>query len=176
MLAVAGVAVGHIIGYAVAHPYTATREAALGGHEYLPVAASVVVPIGVIAALVWGIQAARAMGMAGQIDPRRLALAQIGVFAVQEVGERAVSGAGAASVLVERGVWFGIVAQVVVAFLITRAVDLVTRAARFVVGGRRATIIRPALVAAFRPQAVIVTTVAAVSVGLRAPPVVGSTR
>lgn len=176
MLAVAGVAVGHIAGYAIAHPDAAGREAALGGHAYLPVAASVLVPLGVVAALAWSVQAARSMGMSGQLDARRLALAQIGVFAVQEVGERLVSGAGAGTALVERGVWIGLVAQVVVAFLVTRAVDLAARAVRFVVRGRRPTVALPPVVTRVLEQTVLRSTAAPVAVGLRAPPVVGSPR
>jgi hypothetical protein len=176
MLAVAGVAVGHIAGYAIAHPDAAGREAALGGHAYLPVAASVLVPLGVVAALAWAVQTARSMGMSGHIDARRLALAQIGVFAVQEVAERIVNGAGAGSALAERGVWIGLVAQVVVALLVTRAVDLASRAVRFVVRGRRPTSTLVADVGPFRPHAVLRSIAAPVAVGLRAPPVVGSPR
>lgn len=176
MLVVGGVAVGHIAGYGIAHPDAAGREAALGGHAYLPVAASVLVPLGVVAALAWAVQAARSMGMSGHIDARRLALAQIGVFAVQEAGERIVSGAGAASALTERGVWVGVVAQVVVAFLVTRAVDLAARAVRFVARGQRPTVALPAAVTPFLPHMVVRSTAAPVAVGLRAPPVVGSAR
>lgn len=176
MLAVAGVALGHIMGYAVAHPGAAAREAALGGHAYLPVTASVVVPLGVATALVWAIRTARSMGMAGEIRFSHLALAQVAVFAVQEVGERMVSGAGAAAALGERGVWFGIVAQVLVAFLITRSVDLVRRVARFVTGGRRLVLDRPLPASPLVLRAVLVSSPAAVAVGLRAPPRIGSLR
>ncbi len=94
MLAVAGVAVGHIAGYAIAHPDAAGREAALGGHAYLPVAASVIVPLGVLTALVWAVRTARTLHLAGRIDVRHLVVAQLAVFGCQEVAERLVSGAG----------------------------------------------------------------------------------
>lgn len=176
MLAVAGVALGHIAGYAVAHPNGAVREAALGGHAYLPVTASVVVPLGVATALVWAIRTARSMGMAGEIRCTHLALAQVALFSVQEVGERVASGAGAGTTLGERGVWFGLVAQVLVAFLVTRSVDLVRRVARFVTAGRRPTVDRPVPVPPFSPRTVLVSSPAAVAVGLRAPPGIGSLR
>lgn len=176
MLVVSGVALGHLAGYAVAHPKAASREAALGGHAYLPVTASVLVPLGVATALVWAIRTARAMGMAGEIRCTHLALAQVAVFSLQEVGERVVSGAGAAAALGERGVWFGLVAQVVVAFLITRSVDLVRRVACFVIGGRRPIGDRPVPRSPFVLRSVLVSTPAAVAVGLRAPPGTGSTR
>lgn len=170
MLVVAGVAVGHIAGYAVAYPDAAGREAALGGHGYLPVAAGIVVPLGVVAALVWAVRTARSMGMAGEIETRHLALAQSAVFLCQEVAERVVAGNGVTATLGERGVWFGLLAQVVVAFLVTRAVDLVRRATRFVTGGRQpmGTRLRPTRPLLLHP--VLWTTPMPVAVGLRAPP------
>ncbi len=176
MLAVAGVAVGHITGYAIAHPDAAGREAALGGHVYLPIAASAIVPLGVFVALVWGIRTARTLDMAGRIDTRHLVMAQLAIFGAQEIAERIVSGAGAGSALVERGVWVGIVAQVVVAVVVVRSIDLVRRAVRFV-SGSRARSVGPALVAApWLPRSLSWSTETPVAVGLRAPPMVGSPR
>lgn len=176
MLATAGVAVGHIAGYALAHPDGAAREAALGGHAYLPTAAATVIPIGVVVALWWAVRTARSLGLAGQIDWRRLAAAQAAVFAVQEVGERFVGGEGLGAVVSERGVWFGLIAQVVVAFLAVRGIDLVRRAVRSVVVGRPVTTNLP------KPSILVPTVLvpalapATVAVGLRAPPSFGSPR
>lgn len=176
MLATAGVAVGHIAGYAIAHPDGAAREVALGGHAYLPAAAATVIPVGVVAALWWAVRTARALGLAGQIDWRRLAAAQVGVFVAQEIGERFVNGEGLDAVVSERGVWLGLVAQVVVAFLATRGIDVVRRAVRAVVEGRPVTTNLP------RPQILVPTVLAptvapaTVAVGLRGPPSFGSVR
>lgn len=171
MLALAGVAVGHIAGYALAHPGSAAREAALGGHAYLPVAATVVVPIGVVAALVWAIRTARSLGLGGEIEVRHLVAAQVGLFVVQEIGERVLSGDGGVSALAERGVWFGLVAQVVVAWLVCRSVDAVRKAVRFVcaarpyVSGRVQVVNDGPVTSSLRPV------ITGVAVGLRAPPV-----
>lgn len=174
MLATAGVAVGHIVGYAVAHPDAAAREAALGGHAYLPTAAATVIPIGVGAALWWAVKTARSLGLAGSIDWRRLAAAQLGVFAFQEVGERLVGGEAATAVFAERGVWFGLVAQVLVAFVVTRFIDVVRRTVRLVTRGRPVTAQLPRLSFSTPVAARIVVHVPTVSVGLRAPPSFGS--
>lgn len=174
MLAVSGVAVGHIVGYGVAHPQAAAREAALGGHAYLPSVAAVAIPLGVVAALVWAIRTSRQLGLAGAIPFRTLAIAQLAVFAVQEIGERVVVGEPASSVLTERGVWFGLLAQVAVARLITRSVDAVRRVVHLLTGGGRVLrdAVRPPI--SFVPVVVRVQRAVAVSVGLRAPPVVGA--
>lgn len=175
MLATAGVAVGHIAGYALAHPDAAAREAALGGHAYLPAAAATVIPVGVVVALWWAVRTARQLGLGGQIDWRRLAAAQVAVFAVQEVGERLVGGEATTAVFVERGVWFGLVAQLVVAFLVVRGIDVVRRAVRFVTAGRPVTSGLPEIT--FRVPVVPTSSIATatVAVGLRAPPSFGST-
>lgn len=176
MLATAGVAVGHIAGYALAHPDGAAREVALGGHAYLPTAAATVIPLGVVAALWWSIKTARSLGLAGQIDWRRLAAAQVAVFIVQEIGERFVGGEGLDAVVSERGVWFGLVAQVVVAVLAVRGIDLVRRAVRLVVGGRPVTTGLPPLIGYLHHISAPVLAPATVAVGLRAPPSFGSAR
>ncbi len=176
MLATAGVAVGHIAGYALAHPDGAAREAALGGHTYLPAAAATVIPVGVLAALWWAVRTARSLGLAGCIDWRRLASAQLAVFAVQEVGERLVGGEGLDAVVTERGVWLGLVAQVAVAFLTTRGIDLVRRAVRLVTGSRPVTTQLPRLLLPTRSTSSPALVPATVAVGLRAPPSFGSAR
>ena len=177
MLAVAGVAVGHILGYAIAHPDAAARQAALGGHAYLPAAASVVVPLGVAAALVWAVRTSRHLGVAATIPFRTLAVAQVAVFAVQEVGERLVAGQGPAAVLAERGVWFGLLAQLLVAAAVTRALHAVRRVVRAVLrGGRVHRAPRPALPIVLVPARAPRRAPASVAVGLRAPPVVGAAR
>lgn len=177
MLAVAGVAVGHVLGYAVAHPDAAGREAALGGHAYLPAAASVAVPLGVVAALVWAVRTSRQLGVAATIPFRTLAVAQLAVFAAQEVGERLVGGQGAAAVLTERGVWVGLVAQLLVAAVVTRALHAVRRVARAVLrGGRVHRTPLPARPIVFAPAHAPRRAPASVAVGLRAPPVVRAAR
>ncbi len=176
MLAIAGVAVGHIVGYGLAHPEDAAREAALGGHAYLPATASVVVPLGVVAALVWAVRTSRQLGMAGSIPWRHLACAQVGLFALQEIGERAVVGDPLSSVFVERGVWLGLVAQVAIALLVTRAVDAVRRVVRSVRCGGRLLGDRLHLEIPFVPVPAPRVVPVPVSVGLRAPPVVGTSR
>lgn len=174
MLAVSGVAVGHILGYSAAHPEVAAREAALGGHAYLPTVATVVIPLGVVAALAWAVRTSRQMGLAGAIQFRTLALAQLAVFTVQEVGERAVVGDPVSGVLTERGVWLGVVAQVLVAYVVTRSIDAVRRVIQLLTGGGRVLRdgIRPRV--SFVPVVAAPQRIAAVAVGLRAPPVVGA--
>lgn len=174
LLVTAGVAVGHVAGYAAAHPEAAAREAALGGHAYLPPLAAAIIPLGVVAALVWAVRTARELGLAGQIRWSHLALAQVAVFAVQEVGERVVVGGAATDALAERGVWFGLVAQLLVAFVITRAIDLVRRTVRFVLAGGRRTVSLPRTSGSRTTVLPPVLRPATVAVGLRAPPLVGS--
>ena len=176
MLALAGVAVGHIVGYGLAHPETAAREAALGGHAYLPAAASVAIPLGVVAALVWAVRTGRQLGMAGRIPWRSLAAAQLALFAVQEFGERAVSGDPMTSLLTERGVWLGLLAQVGVAILVTRSVDAVRRVVRMVRPGARRLGDRLRVRMLFVPAATPHVARVSVAVGLRAPPVVSAPR
>lgn len=173
MLAVSGVAVGHILGYAAAHPEAAAREAALGGHAYLPSVAVVLVPLGVVAALGWAVCTSRRMGLAGTIPFRTLAIAQLAVFTVQEVGERAVVGDPVSGVVTERGVWLGVVAQILVAHVVTRSIDAVRRVIHLLTGGDRVLRdgIRPRVT--FVPVVAAPQRTAAVAVGLRAPPVVG---
>ena len=87
MLATAGVAVGHMVGYVIAHPAGNGRAAALGGgHGYLPITATFVVPVGVVAALWWAVRTARDLGIVGTLDWRHLAAAQVALFTLQEVG------------------------------------------------------------------------------------------
>ncbi len=170
LLAVAGVAVGHLAGYAVAHPDAAAREAALGGHAYLPVAASVLVPVGVVAALVWAIRTSRELGLAGTIQVRHLAAAQIALFLLQEVGERGVGGIPVTGALTERGVWIGLAAQLLVAWASTRAVAWVRRTVRSIRPGAR---VLPRLLVPQLPTivpAVLRSSLATVRVGSRAPP------
>lgn len=175
MLATAGVAVGHIAGYGLAHPSGAAREAALGGHDYLPGVSSVVIPLGVLVGLAWAIRTARDLGMAGQIQWRHLAAAQVVVFVGQEVAERlAIGSGGLAAVVGERGVWFGLLAQVVVAWAVVRAIDVVRRIVRTITtpGAR----VLPLDVRPTRRMAVdiVVDRSRPVAVGARGPPVVGS--
>lgn len=171
LLASAGVAVGHISGYVVAHPDTAAREVALGGHAYLPVVASILVPTGILIALGWAVHTARTLGLSGQIRARRLAVAQIGLFLIQEFGERALMGDGATAAFSERGVWLGLLAQIVVAFLVTRAINVVRRVVRCIVSSGRLASSVPRLVPTQLLPVLAPIAPATVAVGLRAPPV-----
>lgn len=135
LLAIAGVFVGHLVGYTLAHPDEADRALALSGHAYFGPAASVLVPLGAMAMLVVAVRTARRLGEAPTV--LQLAGAQVGLFAVQEVAERAVGSEGAARVIAERGVWLGLVAQVAIAWLSVRLVGLTARVVRRVVLGDR---------------------------------------
>ncbi len=133
LLATAGVVVGHLLGYAVAHPTGSDRAAALAGHEYLGTVGTVLLPLGLAAAMVTAVRMVRRIGGA----PTLVSLAglQVALFCVQEVVER-IPGPGApVDVLAERGVWFGIAAQVLVAWLALRLVHCSSALVRLVVGG-----------------------------------------
>lgn len=153
LLASAGVAVGHVVAYALAHPTASGRAAALGGHGYFSPLATLVVPVGLIVALGFAISTARSLGLRGALSWRSLALVQVVLFVVQEVGERSVAGDGLGAAGAERAVWIGLIVQVVLAFLIVRAVDTVARLVRRCRGAARRTaaIVRRRLVAPVQP-------------------------
>jgi uncharacterized membrane protein (DUF441 family) len=91
-------------------------------------------------------------------------------------GERLVGGKGLDAVVAERGVWLGLLAQVAVAYLATRGIDLVRRAVRLVLTGRPVTTIVPRLARHVVGRVVPNPAPATVAVGLRAPPAFGSVR
>ena len=135
LLATAGVVIGHLVGYAVAHPTGSGRAAALAGHEYLSGVGTVLLPLGLVAVVAIAVRTVRRLD-----DPptlTSLASLQVALFLAQEVLER-IPGPGApVDVLGERGVWIGIVAQVVVAWLALRLVHRTVGVVRRLVAGVR---------------------------------------
>jgi hypothetical protein len=135
LLATAGVVVGHLLGYAIAHPTGSDRAAALAGHEYLGDVGTVVLPLGLLAVMAIAVRTVRRLGDAPTVV--QLASLQIALFGVQEVLER-IPGPGApVDVLTERGVWFGVLAQVVVAWVALRLVHHTARVVRRLAAGAR---------------------------------------
>lgn len=170
VLAVAGVAVGHVIGYGLAHPDQAARELALVGHSYFSPVATVVVPAGVVLLLVYAVRTGRDLGMGDDLSAARLAGVQLGLFSVQEIVEAFAAGSGISGFAGERGVWFGLVAQVVVARVVVEAVRFVRCVVRCLQAGaasRGERLALPLPAAARRP---LVPVMAVVAVGPRAPP------
>ncbi len=177
MLATAGVAVGHMAGYVIAHPTGNGRAAALGdGHGYLPVAATFVVPVAVVAALWWAVRTARELGIVGTLDWRRLAAAQIALFTLQEVGERLVGGEGLEAVITERALGIGLLMQVVVAFIVVRGLSVVRCVVRGIAQGLEVIDVLGDALTWVAPATSVATPWATVAVGLRAPPSSGSHR
>lgn len=173
LLASGGVFIGHILGYAVAHPDHAERTLALSGHAYFGPAAAVVVPLGAIALLVTAVRMARRLDEAPSVG--ELAVVQVGLFLFQELVER-IPGTGAPlDAFAEPGVWAGLVAQVLLAALVVRAVRATARVVRHVCSGARPAVSVGALLLVDRPD----TTVSWSSVALllpsrRGPPAVGA--
>lgn len=109
------VALGHLAGYAVAHPDPADRAHALTGHGHL----WLVLLAGVVSGL-WGlVAAARARTDDPRSAPPWARLAQHGAFGFWslEVLERALQ-SGLAGVGSEPAVWWGLAFQVAVAALL----------------------------------------------------------
>ncbi len=140
LLATAGVLVGHVLGYAVAHPSEADRTLALADHAYLGPVGTVVVPLGLLSMLGIGIQTVRRSGPSQVPSLTQLAGAQVGLFIAQELLERTWGSGGPLDVLTERGVWFGLVAQVLVAWVTLRLIRVTVAVARAVVASARASV------------------------------------
>lgn len=117
LLACAGVLVGHLVGYAAARPNEANRELALGVHNYIGPLATVLVPLGLLAMLGTAIRSVRSH-RAAQPIARQLATAQVGLFIALELFERVPGSGSPAGVLSDRAVWFGVAAQVAIAYLV----------------------------------------------------------
>lgn len=176
VLATAGVPVGHIVGYAVAHPGGAARAAALGGHSYLPGVTSLVVPLGVVTAFAWAIRTSRELGMAGCLRTRHLAAAQLGMFLLQETGERALGDAPIVELLAEPALWCGLAAQILVAHVSVRSIGWLRRAIRHVHHGPRVVASPLRLAVRFLPLMSPRSPVTVTLLGSRAPPSVVVTR
>lgn len=113
LLAPAGIAVGHVVAYLLAHHDHDARHDALAGHGYFEFFAGVAAlcALGVVVrAVTW-----ERRGQPGRLRVRLLALAQMSGFLLLEVGERAVAGVGPSAVLHEPAVWLGLGAQALVA-------------------------------------------------------------
>lgn len=130
LLAIAGVLVGHALGYLVAYPDDAERAMAGAGHGYLGPVAAVVAPFGLAAVLAIAVRTVRRLAAAPSLW--QLAGVQVLVFAAQEVLERIPGPGQPVDVITERAVWFGLVAQLLVAWLSLRLVGLTARVVRAV--------------------------------------------
>lgn len=135
LLATAGVLVGHVVGYAVAHPTETERATALAGHAYLGPLGTVLIPLGLLTILGVAIRTVRRVG--GPPPLRTLARLQVGLFLFQEIGERALGPVPPLDALSEPGVWFGVVAQVLVAWVALRLVHATAAVVRAVAAGTR---------------------------------------
>lgn len=176
LLAAAGVAVGHVLGYAAAHPRDVVAHLSLGSHGYLPGAMAIVVPLGIAAGLVHAVRTARLLGVGGAISVRGLAATQLALFGVQEVVERAATGMSPAGVLAslaaEPGVWLGLVAQLLVAWMLVGAVGVTRRIVARAIGRRRLAAARASLAPPAPVQPTVRSRPAVGAVGVRGPPLV----
>lgn len=130
LLALGGVYAGHAIGYTLfgqIHPHS-TGLAEF--HSYLPGVARLAVPL---AAMAFGWLALSSSRQPSRVNSGlgigSLLALQIGVYGVQEVLERVVSGRGVVGILAESVVWGGLVAQVLVAVGVLAAVRFLKRVA-----------------------------------------------
>lgn len=135
-LAIAGVLLGHIVGYTAADPAGAAGEMALGGHTYMGPVVAVGVPLGLLALLALAVRSVRRNGR-GLPTARDLVVAQIGLFTVQEFVERIPGPVSPWSAFGERAVWFGFVAQIFIAWGVARLLHWTARVMRQVVQGAR---------------------------------------
>ena len=115
----AGVVVGHLAAYVLAHPDALERRHALAGHDRFSL---LVVPAVLCAASLL----ARAVvlehrGRRLQVSWRGLAAAQAGTFVVLEVAERLAVWGSPAGTVSEPALWLGLIAQLVVAWLLSLA-------------------------------------------------------
>lgn len=174
LLASAGVLVGHVIGYAVAHPDDVDRSVALAGHAYMGPVGTILIPLGLLAVLGIAIRTVR-RGRATDVPTlRHLATAQVALFLVQEVLERAAGPVAPSTVFTERGVWFGVVAQVLVAWVALRLVRFSVAVVRAVASGPKvATSAAPSLPYGTPAQRVRVESFATFLPRRRGPPHLG---
>lgn len=147
LLAFAGVLLGHMAGYSAADPGRAVEELGLGGHEYIGPLAVVAVPVGMVSLLAMAVRSVRRNGR-GLPTVRDLVVAQVGLFVVQELVERIPGAASPLSAVGERAVWFGLIAQVLIAWCVARLVHWTARVVRQVAPGTRQVSRRAPAVAA----------------------------
>lgn len=118
LLASVGALVVHQLAYLTAHPEDAARQLALAGHAYLGPAASVLVPLAMVAGVAHVIGSAR-RSLGGRRASFRLLLAmQTALFFGQEVIERSGS---LERTFAEPAMLIGLALQVPVAWLLVRA-------------------------------------------------------
>lgn len=127
MLALAGVLVGHTVGYAGGH------GAHGGGHWYVFPALAVVGPLAVIVGTVSAVAEARRVGIALELSVARLLGAQAALYTVLEVGERLVH--GHLGTITGASVALGLLAQLPVALALHGLVRLARRAAHRLFSG-----------------------------------------
>lgn len=121
-VAAAGALAGHAVGYHLARPTHAVAHLTTG-HGYSGALAAVVLPLGAAALVALAIRHARRTGGVPGLTVRSLAGVQLGIFLAQELGERLAAGQGL-DLARDRGVWWGVIAQVVIAWLLVRALRL----------------------------------------------------
>lgn len=111
-----GVLVGHLVGYRLAHPGAAARDTALGStHGYLGVSTWVSLVLAAVA-LGWAAREG-ARGHRSGFTATTLLRAQALSFVALEVLERLGSANPIGDALHERGVWFGLAVQGVLALV-----------------------------------------------------------
>lgn len=111
-----GVLVGHLVGYRLAHPGATARDTALGSdHGYLGVSTWVSLALAAVA-LGWAVREGARGHRSGFTAPTLLR-AQALAFVALEVLERLGSANPVGDAVHERGVWFGLAVQVVLALV-----------------------------------------------------------
>ncbi len=113
ILAAAGVLAGHRLAYWTAPHTHEAGVAAHHGHDYLAYLAAVLVPLAavVLARVAWLEHRHRQR----LVSFRALVALQVGLFLVQELVERAALGVNVADLFLERVLWVGVGAQLLVA-------------------------------------------------------------
>lgn len=144
LAAVAGVVVAHVVDYMVLFPHAGQRIGHLDatGHAYWPVAVSAAAGAAAVALLLAGARGALRLEGA-TVGFRGLVLWQAGAFALMEVSERLVAGIDVSTLLHSPEIWFGLLLQLPVAWLVTRVLGAVERVAARIVRSVRATRRRP---------------------------------
>ncbi len=129
LLALAGTVAGHHLAYLIAHPDAAGRAVALGPvHGYLGPVGAVLFPLGLAGFALAAVAAARSTRAAGPVRVGPLAVAQVGLFTVQELLEGVAAGGHGAHLVGNRSFLVGIVVQVALAGMLVAAVRLGGRA------------------------------------------------
>jgi hypothetical protein len=135
--ATAGLALGHVLSYAIAIPDPQHRDLALlrTGHGYLPAFGELATLLA-LAAVAAVVVRAFVRGRADPPSPRSsiglLATVQVVAFAGQEILERLVAGAPLSDLLDERLLLIGVATQVIVAMVGGALLGRLSRAATLV--------------------------------------------